>query len=62
MKGWGLLIWPVLWLFVLRWTLARIFPTTHALTDDWYNHAVSFSAFLFGFLSVRSAVLKAAYE
>lgn len=62
LKRWGLLIWPVLWLFLLRWTLARIFPTTHALTDDWYNHAVSFSAFLFGFLSVRSVVLKATYE
>ncbi|MET4682468.1 acyltransferase family protein [Brevundimonas faecalis] len=60
--GWGLLVWPVLWLFLLRWTLGPVFPTTHALTDDWYNHAVSFGAFLFGFLSARSSLLQARFE
>lgn len=62
LKGWGLLLWPVVWLALIRWSLAPVFPITHALTDDWYNHALSFSAFLFGFVSVRSEVLKAGYE
>lgn len=62
LKGWGLLLWPILWLAVIRWALAPLFPVTHALVDDWYNHALSFSAFLFGFLGARSDILKAGYE
>jgi hypothetical protein len=62
LAGWGLVVWPVVWLLLIRWTLAPVFPITHDLTGDWYNHALSFSAFLFGFVSVRSEVLKAGYE
>lgn len=62
LRGWGLLLWPVVWLALIRWTLAPVFPITHDLTGDWYNHALSFSAFLFGFVSGRSEVLKAGYE
>ncbi len=58
LSGWGLLIWPILFLAVIRWWLAPIFPVTHALVDDGYNHALSFSAFLFGFLIARSEALK----
>lgn len=58
LSGWGLLVWPILFLAAVRWWLAPIFPITHALTDDWYNHALSFSAFLFGFLIARSETLK----
>ena len=58
LSGWGLLIWPIVFLAAVRWWLAPIFPITHALTDDWYNHALSFSAFLFGFLIARSETLK----
>ncbi len=53
-RGWGLIVWPLLWLFAARWLLAPVFEVTHALVDDWYNHAVSFGAFLFGFLTARS--------
>ncbi len=31
------------------YTLARKFPETHGLFDDWYNHSISFSLFLLGF-------------
>ena len=31
------------------------FPTTHALVDDWYNHAKYFSVMLFGYLLVHKA-------
>ena len=61
LSGLGLLVWPVLWFVLLRFTLAPRFEITHALTDDWYNHALSFGAYLFGFLTARSDVLKAAY-
>lgn len=61
LSSWGLLIWPIVWLAVLRFTLAPLFEITHALTDDWYNHALSFSVYLFGFLIARSEALKAGF-
>ncbi|MDP3738053.1 MAG: acyltransferase family protein [Hyphomonadaceae bacterium] len=42
-------ILPWLFLTVLLLTLRPLFPETHALIDDWYNHAVCFSAFLLGY-------------
>ncbi|WP_332773479.1 acyltransferase family protein [Phenylobacterium sp.] len=61
LDGWGLLVWPVLVLVVLRATLFPMFEVTHALVDDWYNHAVSFGVFLLGFLIAKSEVLKARF-
>ncbi len=61
LDGWGLLIWPALVLIILRATLFPMFEVTHALIDDWYNHAVSFGVFLLGFLIARSEVLKARF-
>lgn len=58
LKGWGLLLWPIVFLALIRWGLAARFEITHALVDDWYNHALSFSAFLFGFLTARSETLR----
>ena len=56
--GWGLLIWPIVFLALIRWGLASRFDITHDLVSDWYNHALSFSAFLFGFLTARSDALR----
>lgn len=53
-RGWGLMLWPVAWLVLIRWTLAPLFEINHALIADWYNHALSFAAFLFGYLTARS--------
>lgn len=53
-SGWGVIVWPIAYLFAIRWFLAPRFDITHALTDDWYNHALSFGAFLFGYLIARS--------
>lgn len=39
----------ILPLLIFYYILAPIFPTTHALIDDWYNHSISFSIFLLGF-------------
>ncbi|MCB0731935.1 MAG: acyltransferase family protein [Ignavibacteriae bacterium] len=41
-----LIIFPLLFFY---YTLGSIFPTTHALIDDWYNHSVSFTIFILGF-------------
>ena len=41
-----LIIIPLLFFYYF---LAPIFPTTHSLIDDWYNHSISFSIFIIGF-------------
>ena len=57
-RGWGLIVWPLIWLALIRAALAPHFEVTHALVDDWYNHALSFSVFLFGFLIAKSEPVK----
>jgi len=52
-EGPALLVTPWVVLAGLRVGLAPNFPVTHALVDDWYNHALSLSAFLFGFAIAR---------
>lgn len=57
----GLLIWPVVVLALFRLALRPFFEETHNLVWDWYVHAESLSAFLFGFLTARSETLKARF-
>lgn len=54
MDGAGILVWPALALGLARFALLGPFGSTHALVDDWYNHAQYFSVFLFGFLIAGS--------
>ena len=54
LAGAGVLVWPVLFLGVARVLLVGRFEQTHALVDDWYNHAQYFGVFLFGFLVARA--------
>ncbi|NBB15076.1 acyltransferase family protein [Caulobacter sp. SLTY] len=61
LPAWGLLLAPILFLAAVRISLLPLFEITHALVDDWYNHALSFSAFLFGYLMARSERLKQAF-
>ena len=58
LKGVGLFVWPVLFLGMMRATLYAKFGETHALVDDPYVHAVSFSAFLLGFGLAKSELLR----
>lgn len=58
LSGWGLLVWPIAFLAALRLSPLGALPITHALVDDWYNHAFSLAAFLFGFLTARSEALR----
>jgi glucans biosynthesis protein C len=53
LPAWALLLGPILWLAAARLLLLPLFEVTHALIDDWYNHAVSLPAFLFGFLAFK---------
>jgi surface polysaccharide O-acyltransferase-like enzyme len=54
LSGWGVLLWPWLVLALFRVTLIGRFPSTHALLDDWYNHALFFTVFATGFFIARS--------
>jgi peptidoglycan/LPS O-acetylase OafA/YrhL len=47
--GLAVVLLPVAWLVAARLELASRFPSTHALVDDWYNHAVYAPIFLLGF-------------
>ncbi|MBN9538076.1 MAG: acyltransferase [Reyranella sp.] len=53
LRGWRLLVVPSVFLTMMRIGLEHFFPETHGLVDDWYLHAVFFSAFLFGFTVLR---------
>lgn len=48
------LIGPWLWLWAARVGLYPIFDSTHALIDDWYNHAIYLPLFVLGFAIARS--------
>lgn len=54
LSGWGVLLWPVVVLAAIRIVLVDRFEATHALVDDWYNHAQYFSVFLLGYLMARA--------
>jgi hypothetical protein len=51
--GW-LLILPAAMFAAYRLLLLPMFPSTHAMFGDWYNHALYGTVFLFGFLVART--------
>ena len=53
LRGPWLFVLPVAWLGALRILLVARFPDTHALVDDWYQHANYFSVFALGLLLAR---------
>jgi acyltransferase-like protein len=57
LSGVRLLVVPALILAGCRLVLLPLFPSTHALVDDWYNHAVYGAVFAFGFLAARSPAI-----
>jgi glucan biosynthesis protein C len=46
----GLYLAPASLLVIYGICLRPYFPETHALVGDWYNHAIYFTAFIFGYL------------
>ena len=53
LTGWKIIALPAAVLAVVKIFLQPHFETTHALIDDWYNHAYSFSLFMIGALLAR---------
>lgn len=53
LRGPALLLAPIALLATCRVLLAPHFPSTHALVDDWYNHATYLPVFVFGAVLVR---------
>ncbi|MCG2666023.1 acyltransferase [Bradyrhizobium sp. GCM10023182] len=53
LAGPWLLVLPCLLFVAWRLFLSPIFPSTHALFGDWYNHADYATSFLIGFLLAR---------
>ncbi|QBE66991.1 hypothetical protein EWM63_01055 [Pseudoduganella lutea] len=53
LTGWRAVLPPIVALALARAILHPRFGDTHALVDDWYNHAVYFSVFLVGVLVAR---------
>ncbi|SHN07901.1 Acyltransferase family protein [Duganella sacchari] len=62
LSGWTIVVLPVLVLAIARFTLADRFPATHALTNDWYNHAQYFFLFSLGALMAVQGGLWAKIE
>lgn len=58
LSGPGLILWPILFLGLVRAWLYPRFGETHALVGDHYVHAVSFPAFLLGFGLAKSDMLR----
>lgn len=58
LSGWRLIVGPIVYLALIRIVLLPMFGVTHALVDDWYNHALSLAAFLFGFAIAKSETLR----
>ena len=58
LSGPGLILWPIIFLGLVRSWLYPRYGETHALVGDHYVHAVSFSAFLLGFGLAKSEILR----
>jgi hypothetical protein len=59
--GWGAVLLPIAWLSGARIALGG-FASTHALVDDWYNHAVYLFVFVLGFALAGTRAPWAAFE
>jgi surface polysaccharide O-acyltransferase-like enzyme len=53
LTGWKIIVLPAAVLALARMLMLDRFPTTHALIDDWYNHAHYLAIFLLGALMAR---------
>ena len=53
-EGQGVLWWPMLWLVAARVLVAPLFPSTHDLTDDLYNHLQYGLVFTVGYLLAKT--------
>lgn len=57
LRGASLIVLPALPLVLYLTTIAKYFPTTNDLIHDWFQHALYFSVFLYGYVMARSTAL-----
>ncbi len=57
LRGVRLILLPAIPLFIYLATLGPRFPSTHALLGDWFNHAMYFTVFLYGYVMSRGTEL-----
>ena len=62
LHGKGVLLGPALYLVAVRLGLFPLFDSTHALVDDWYNHAQYLGLFVLGFAIARADAVWDAIE
>lgn len=62
LTGWRLMLLPAALLALYRLSIMTRFPVTHALVDDWFNHATYFSVFLIGALLARQGAVWVSME
>ncbi|MDP1617936.1 acyltransferase family protein [Phenylobacterium sp.] len=58
LPAWALVVAPIAFLGLARAILLPRFGVTHTLVDDGYNHVLSFSMFLFGYLTAKSGIIR----
>ena len=61
-SGWRLLIVPALPFLAYQLLLDPLFPITHALIDDWADHAHCLTMLLFGYVAAKSPAFWRAIE
>jgi glucan biosynthesis protein C len=61
LRGWGLVVWPVLFLGLARLGLEARWPQFPNLVHDWYGHAMFLTGFLFGFSVAPSEAIWAGF-
>jgi len=61
-SAWRLLIVPALPFLAYQLLLDPVFPTTHALVDDWADHAHCLTMLLFGYFAAKSPAFWRAVE
>lgn len=62
LRGWRLLAVPLALLWAQRMLLFPLFPETHALVDDWYNHASYGLMFAIGLALAHSDAVRAGFR
>jgi glucans biosynthesis protein C len=54
LRGAGIIIIPIILIFISRLTLFERYPSTHALWGDWFNHAIYLGMFIMGAIFATS--------
>ncbi len=62
LTGWKIIVLPAAVLAAIRLLLVQQFPSTHGLTDDWFNHANFLTLFMAGAMLARDRGVWARFD